>query len=66
MKKQLIIKHLNNLCFKLEYERDLLLKKRENPEDNLYCRETDININYYDEEIKEIREIIYDLETNDI
>jgi hypothetical protein len=66
MNKELIIKHLNNLRFKLGQEKDLLLKMKEKPTNDLHQAEIDLNINYYDQEIKEIDEIVRNLETNNL
>jgi len=39
---------------------------KDKPTNDLHQAEIDLNINYYDQEIKEIDEIVRDLETNNL
>lgn len=54
----LIIKHLNALTSKYQLEIDLLLEMKKKPTNELHQAEIDININYFEEEIKEIKDIV--------
>jgi hypothetical protein len=58
MKIGLIIKHLNALISKYQLEIDLLLEMKKKPTNELHQAEIDLNINYFEEEIKEIQEIV--------
>lgn len=58
MKIGLIIKHLNALISKYQLEIDLLLEMKKKPTNELHQTEIDLNINYFEEEIKEIQEIV--------
>lgn len=54
----LIIKHLNALTSKYQLEIDLLLEMKKKPTNELHQAEIDINIAYFEEEIKEIQELV--------
>lgn len=58
----LIIKHLNALISKYQLEMDLLSEMKKKPINELHQAEIDINIAYFEEEIKEIKEILKVLE----
>lgn len=64
--KDLTIKHLNALISKYQLEIDLLTEMKKKPTNELHQAEIDININYFQEEIKEIREIVGSLEKSPI
>ncbi|WP_126652191.1 hypothetical protein [Chryseobacterium aureum] len=64
MNKELIIKHLNNLNYKYQLEIDLLMELKNKPTNELHQAEIQINIAYYEEEIKEIKEIVESLKNN--
>lgn len=56
-----IIKHLNALISKYKVEIDLLTEMKKKPTNELHQAEIDINIAYFEEEIKEIQEIVNSL-----
>ncbi|MCT2410024.1 hypothetical protein NZD88_20910 [Chryseobacterium antibioticum] len=58
----IIIKHLNALTSKYQLEIDLLTEMKKKPINELHQAEIDINITYFEEEIKEIQEVIESLE----
>lgn len=58
----LIIKHLNALLSKYQLEIDLLTEMKKKPTNELHQAEIDINIAYFEEEIKEIQEIVESLD----
>lgn len=62
---ELIIKHLNGLISKYQLEIDLLTKMKNKPTNELHQAEIDINIAYFEEEIKEIKDILEELENEE-
>ncbi|PWN59219.1 hypothetical protein [Chryseobacterium oncorhynchi] len=56
-KSDLIVKHLNALISKYQLEIDLLTEMKKKPTNELHQAEIDINIKYFEEEIKEIQEV---------
>lgn len=62
----LIVKHLNVLISKYKVEIDLLSDMKKKPTNELHQAEIDININYFVEEIKEIKNIVEILENEDL
>jgi len=58
----LIMKHLNALISKYQLEIDLLKEMKKKPTNELHQAEIDINIAYFEEEIKEIQEIVESLD----
>lgn len=53
-----IIKHLNALISKYQLEIDLLIEMYKKPTNELHQAEIDINISYFEEEIKEIKDLV--------
>lgn len=59
---KLIIKHLNHLRLRLSKEKDAISKMKETPTNELHQAEIDLNIEYYNLELKEIDDIVKKLE----
>lgn len=64
MDKHKILKHLNHLRQILGRELDFLLESKDLPDlADITKAEIQINIQYYESEIKEIEDVVRDLET---
>lgn len=64
MDKHKILKHLNHLRQMLGRELDFLLESKDHPDlADITQAEIQLNIQYYEAEIKEIEDIVRDLET---